>query len=99
MRDDLCTYESDDDDDDDSTVAAAAAAAVVDGAVPAAELLPLGGRLPAIPPQPVLLALQPEPPHLPASDGRTGVVLVSEGRLPVRRFGVVGPHRAGSPTL
>ena len=37
MRDDLCTYESDDD-DDDSTVAAAAAG---DGAVPAAELLPL----------------------------------------------------------
>ena len=48
----FCTYESDDD-DDDSTVAAVAAAAV-DGAVPAAELLPLGGRLPAIPPQPVL---------------------------------------------
>ena len=51
MRDDLCTYESDD--DDDSTVAAAAAAAVVDAAEPAAELLPLGGRLPATPPQPV----------------------------------------------
>ena len=54
MRDDLCTYESDDD-DDDSTVAAAAAAAVVDAAEPAAELLPLGGRLPATPPQPVLI--------------------------------------------
>ena len=98
MRDDLCTYESDDD-DDDSTVVAAAAAAAVDAAEPAAELLPLGGRLPATPPQPVLLTLQPEPPHLPASDGRTVVVLVPEGRLPVRRFGVVGPHRAGSPTL
>ena len=98
MRDDLCTYESDDD-DDDSTVAAAAAAAVVDAAEPQPSPLPLGGRLPAIPPQPVLLALQPEPPHLPASDGTTGVVLVPEGRLPVRRFGVVGPHRAGSPTL
>ena len=100
MRDDLCTYESDDD-DDDSTVAAAAAAAaaaVVDAAEPAAELLPLGGRLPATPPQPVLLTLQPAPPHLPASDGRTVVVLVLEGRLPVRRFWVVGPHRAGSPT-
>ena len=48
MRDDLCTYESD---DDDSTAAAAAAA--VDAAGPAAELLPLGGRLPATPPQPV----------------------------------------------
>ena len=97
MRDDLCTYESDDD-DDDSTVAAAAAAAVVDAAEPAAELLPLGGRLPATPPQPVLVTLQPAPPHLAASDGRTVVVLVLEGRLLVRRFGVVGPHRAGSPT-
>ena len=53
MRDDICTYESDD--DDDSTVAAAVAAAVVDAAGPAAELLPLGGRLPATPPQPVLI--------------------------------------------
>ena len=98
MRDDLCTYESDDDDDDSTVAAAAAAAAVVDAAEPAAELLPLGGRLPATPPQTVLLTLQPAPPHLPVSDGRTVVVLVLEGRLPVRRFGVVGPHRAGSPT-
>ena len=84
--------------DDDSTVAAAAAAAVVDAAGPQPSPLPLGEILPATPPQPVLLTLQPEPPPLAASDGRTGVVLVLEGRLPVRRFGVVGPHRAGSPT-
>ena len=96
MRDDICTYESDD--DDDSTVAAAVAAAVVDAAGPAAELLPLGGRLPVTPQQPVCIPLQPAPPPLAASDGRTVVVLVLEGRLPVRRFGVVGPHRGGSPT-
>ena len=60
MRDDLCTYESDDD-DDDSTVAAAAAAAVVDAAEPQPSPLPLGEILPATPPQPVLLTLQPAP--------------------------------------
>ena len=96
MRDDLCTYEGDDD-DDDSTVAAAAAA-VVDAAEPPPSPLPLGGRLPAPPRRPGWTPLRPAPPPLAALCGRTVVVLVLEGRLPVRRFGVVGPHSAGSPT-
>ena len=80
------------------TAASAAAAAAVDAAGPPAELLPLGGRLPVSPQRPVCIPLRPAPPPLAALDGRTGVVLVLEGRLRVRRFGVVGPHRAGSPT-
>ena len=86
--------------DDDSTAAAAAAAAAaaVDAAGLPAELLPRDGRLPAPPQQPVWIPLQPAPPPLAALDGTTWVVLVPEGRLLVRRFGVVGPHRAGSPT-
>ena len=38
---------------DDDTAAAAAAAAAVDAAGPPAELLPLGGRIPVTPQQPV----------------------------------------------
>ena len=85
--------------DDDSTAAAAAAvAAAVSFAGPPAELLPRDGRLPAPPQRSVWISLRPAPPPLAALDGRTGVVLVLEGRRSARRFGVVGPHQAGSLT-
>ena len=80
------------------TASVVAVDAAVSFAGPPAELLPLDGRLPVSPQRPVCIPLRPAPPPLAALDGTTGVVLVLEGRLRVRRFGVLGLHRAGSPT-
>ena len=85
-------------DDDSTAAAAAAAAAAVSFAGPQPSPLPWDEILPAPPQQPVSIPLQPAPPPLAALDGRTGVVLLLEGRRSARRFGVVGPHPAGSPT-